>query len=255
MPGSVDLTPFGFTPTESQVYGALLRLGPSTGYAVAHATRLAPRPRAHHRRAPGRGRRARRGEQPRRWGRSPGDAHDPADRRRTRGRGQRGGGGSGRHLELASGDAGGGARGAAESPVKRLAWCCLLAVAACRPPAIPEASRFPARTGFTARHITVDGTALRYIDEGRGPPVVFLHGLGASMYAWRKNLAPVAAAGYRVIAFDNRGFGFSDKPATGYDNASYARLTMALLDSLHLPDAVLIGHSMGGAIAAEVAIE
>jgi len=74
------------------------------------------------------------------------------------------------------------------------------------------------------------------------------------MYAWRKNLAPVAAAGYRVIAFDNRGFGFSDKPATGYDNASYARLTVALLDSLHLPDAVLIGHSMGGAIAAEVAI-
>jgi len=41
MPGSVDLTPFGFTPTESQVYGALLRLGPSTGYAVAHATRTA----------------------------------------------------------------------------------------------------------------------------------------------------------------------------------------------------------------------
>ena len=138
--------------------------------------------------------------------------------------------------------------------MKRLAWCCLLAVAACRSSAIPEASRFPAGTGFNARHITVDGTALRYIDEGRGPPVVFLHGLGASMYAWRKNLAPVAAAGYRVIAFDNRGFGFSDKPATGYDNASYARLTVALLDSLHLPDAVLIGHSMGGAIAAEVAI-
>jgi pimeloyl-ACP methyl ester carboxylesterase len=138
--------------------------------------------------------------------------------------------------------------------VKRLAWCCVLAVAACGSAAIPEGSRFPAGTGFTARHITVDGTALRYIDEGRGPAVVFLHGLGASMYTWRKNLAPVAAAGYRVIAFDNRGFGFSDKPATGYDNASYARLTVALLDSLRLPDAVLIGHSMGGAIAAEVAI-
>ena len=41
MSGSVDLTPFGFTPTESQVYGALLRLGPSTGYAVSHATRVA----------------------------------------------------------------------------------------------------------------------------------------------------------------------------------------------------------------------
>ena len=131
---------------------------------------------------------------------------------------------------------------------------CGLAIAACRAPTIPEASRFPAGTRFTARHLTVGGTTLRYIDGGRGTAVVFLHGLGASMYAWRKNLEPVAAAGFRVIAFDNRGFGFSDKPATGYDNASYARLTVALLDSLHLPDAVLIGHSMGGAIAAEVAI-
>jgi len=137
--------------------------------------------------------------------------------------------------------------------VKRLVVCWLVA-AACRSPAIPEANRFPAGTGFTARHVTVDGTTLRYIDSGRGTPVVFLHGLGASMYAWRKNLEPVARAGYRVIAFDNRGFGFSDKPATGYDNASYARLTVALLDSLHLPDAVLVGHSMGGAVAAEVAI-
>lgn len=41
MPHHVDLTPFGFTPTESQVYAALLKLGPSTGYAVAHATRVA----------------------------------------------------------------------------------------------------------------------------------------------------------------------------------------------------------------------
>jgi len=141
--------------------------------------------------------------------------------------------------------------------VKRLVWCWLaywLAGAACRSSSIPEAARFPAGTGFTARRLRVDGTTLRYIDTGRGTPVVFLHGLGASMYAWRKNLAPIAAAGYRVIAFDNRGFGFSDKPATGYDNASYARLAVALLDSLHVPDAVLIGHSMGGAIAAEVAI-
>jgi pimeloyl-ACP methyl ester carboxylesterase len=141
--------------------------------------------------------------------------------------------------------------------MRRPVWCwlaCWVVGAACRSPTIPEADRFPAGTEFTARRMTVDGTTLRYIDAGRGTPVVFLHGLGASMYAWRKNLAPVAAAGYRVIAFDNRGFGFSGKPATGYDNTSYVRLTVALLDSLHLPDAVLVGHSMGGAIAADVAI-
>jgi pimeloyl-ACP methyl ester carboxylesterase len=75
------------------------------------------------------------------------------------------------------------------------------------------------------------------------------------MYAWRKNIAALAGAGFRVIAFDNRGFGFSDQPSSGYDNAAYTRLAVALLDTLHLVDAVLVGHSMGGAIAADVAIE
>jgi pimeloyl-ACP methyl ester carboxylesterase len=78
--------------------------------------------------------------------------------------------------------------------------------------------------------------------------------LGASIYAWRYNLAPVESAGFRIIAFDNRGFGFSDKPESGYSVAAYVDLLVALMDSLGLPDAVLVGHSMGGAIAAELAI-
>jgi len=131
----------------------------------------------------------------------------------------------------------------------------LWALAGCRAPALPEARLFPAGTEFTARYLQVDGARIRYIDVGRGAPVVLLHGLGASMYAWRRNLAAVAAAGFRVIAFDNRGFGLSDKPSAPYDNAAYARLVIALMDSLRLTDAVLVGHSMGGAIAAQVAIE
>ena len=85
--------------------------------------------------------------------------------------------------------------------------------------------------------------------------MVFIHGLAASMYAWRKNLAPVAAAGFRVVAFDNRGFGFSAKPARGYRNADYTRLVVSLMDSLRISDAVLVGHSMGGTVAAQVALE
>ena len=139
--------------------------------------------------------------------------------------------------------------------MRRLLVAILGVLAGCRAPALPEAQLFPAGTEFTARYLQVDGTRIRYIDVGRGAPVVFLHGLGASMYAWRRNLAAVAAAGFRVIAFDNRGFGLSDKPAAPYDNAAYARLAIALMDSLRLTDAVLVGHSMGGAIAAQVAIE
>ena len=131
----------------------------------------------------------------------------------------------------------------------------LAAVLGCRAPAIPESQRFPAGTRLTAREVLVQGRRIRYVETGRGTPVVMIHGLGASLYAWRKNLAPLAAAGFRVIAFDLPGFGFSDKTATGYDNESYARVTVALLDSLDIADAVLVGHSMGGAIAAQVAID
>jgi pimeloyl-ACP methyl ester carboxylesterase len=132
---------------------------------------------------------------------------------------------------------------------------CAAGSAACRAAPIPDVQRFPAGTEFVARIVTVDGTRLRYIDAGTGTPVIFLHGLAASMYAWRHTLPAVKAAGFRVVAFDNRGFGGSDKPAHGYDNGSFARLLTGLMDSLRVTDAVLVGHSMGGAIAAEEAIQ
>jgi pimeloyl-ACP methyl ester carboxylesterase len=127
-------------------------------------------------------------------------------------------------------------------------------LSACRAAPIPAAARYPSGTAFVPRYVRVDGTKVRYIDAGRGTPVIFLHGLGASIYAWRGNLAPVESAGFRVVAFDNRGFGSSEKPSRGYSNADYVHLLIAFMDSLHLPDAVLVGHSMGGAIAAECAI-
>lgn len=130
----------------------------------------------------------------------------------------------------------------------------VLSVCACRASPIPEAQRFPNGTPFRAQYRTVDGTRLRMIDTGNGTPVVFIHGIGASIYGWRHTLPPVVAAGYRAVAFDNRGFGFSDKPAHGYSNAAYAHLVVALMDSLGISSAVLVGHSMGGAIAAEVAL-
>jgi pimeloyl-ACP methyl ester carboxylesterase len=135
----------------------------------------------------------------------------------------------------------------------RLALAAMLLCECCAAP-IPTAARYPTGTPLVARYVRVDGTNLRYIDAGRGTPVIFLHGLGASIYAWRGNLAPVESAGFRVLAFDNRGFGSSEKPARGYSNADYARLLVTFMDSLHLPDAVLVGHSMGGAIAAQCAM-
>jgi pimeloyl-ACP methyl ester carboxylesterase len=100
----------------------------------------------------------------------------------------------------------------------------------------------------------IGGSRIRYVEAGQGPAVVLIHGLAASMYSWRYAITPLSQAGYRVIAYDNRGFGFSDKPPNGYTNGEYAQLLFGLLDSLHVSDAVLVGHSMGGAIAAEAAL-
>ena len=125
---------------------------------------------------------------------------------------------------------------------------------ACRAASITPEKRYPAGTTFHATYRTIDGTQLRMIDTGTGTPVVLIHGLGASMYLWRDALPALAAAGYRVIAFDNRGFGFSDKPSHGYSTAAYVKLTVAMLDSLRISSAVLVGHSMGGVIAAEVGL-
>jgi pimeloyl-ACP methyl ester carboxylesterase len=121
---------------------------------------------------------------------------------------------------------------------------------ACRTAPIPPSQWYPAGTALQAKYVTVDGTRIRYVETGAGPTVVLLHGLGASIYAWRDVIGPVAAAGFHVVAFDNRGFGGSDRPASGYGADDYASLTVDFLDSLHLSDVVLVGHSMGAEIAA-----
>ena len=136
----------------------------------------------------------------------------------------------------------------------RLLVVLTLLTGACRARPIPDEQRYPAGTPFHAQYRTIDGARLRMIDFGSGTPVVFIHGIGASLYSWRHTLPPVVTAGYRVVAFDNRGFGFSEQPAHGYRNADYVRLVVELLDSLGISSAVLVGHSMGGTIAAEVAL-
>jgi pimeloyl-ACP methyl ester carboxylesterase len=125
---------------------------------------------------------------------------------------------------------------------------------ACRSAPIAPEQRFPAGTLLEAKYLTVYGSRIRYIESGTGAAVILIHGLAASMYSWRHTIGPLADAGFRVIAFDNRGFGFSDTPASGYSNAAYVKLLFALMDSLRVNDAVLVGHSMGGAIAADAAV-
>ena len=87
---------------------------------------------------------------------------------------------------------------------------------------------------------------LYYEDLGTGGPVVLIHGWPLSGASWEKQVAALLAAGRRVIAYDRRGFGWSDKPSTGYDYDTFALDLHKLITKLDLHDAALVGFSMGG---------
>lgn len=85
-----------------------------------------------------------------------------------------------------------------------------------------------------------------YDSGGDGRAVVLIHGWPLSGHSWRPQKAALEAEGYRVIAFDRRGFGDSDKPEGGYDYDTMSGDVKAIVDHLKLDDFVLVGFSMGG---------
>jgi pimeloyl-ACP methyl ester carboxylesterase len=87
---------------------------------------------------------------------------------------------------------------------------------------------------------------LYYEDHGAGKPVVLIHGWPLSGQSWEKQTTALVAAGHRVITYDRRGFGLSDKPTSGYDYDTFAADLHQLITKLDLRGVTLAGFSMGG---------
>jgi pimeloyl-ACP methyl ester carboxylesterase len=88
------------------------------------------------------------------------------------------------------------------------------------------------------------------------PPVLLIHGFCASNFVWNESLVPLSDAGFRVIAPDLMGFGFSGKPGEGhYTIETQARMIIGLMDALGVERATLVGSSYGGAISAVCALD
>jgi pimeloyl-ACP methyl ester carboxylesterase len=87
-----------------------------------------------------------------------------------------------------------------------------------------------------------------HVDDtgGTGRPVVLIHGWPLSGESWAPQMPALSAAGYRVVRYDRRGFGRSDKPATGYGYDTLADDLDGVLTELDLHDVTLVGFSMGG---------
>jgi haloalkane dehalogenase len=115
---------------------------------------------------------------------------------------------------------------------------------------LPE---FPFKSSFR----DYDGLRLAHLDEGDGPPVVFLHGEPTWSFLWRKVIPPVRDAGFRCIAPDLPGFGRSDKPTDigWYSYDRHVEAIAPLLDELDLRDATVVVHDWGGPIGLRLAVE
>jgi pimeloyl-ACP methyl ester carboxylesterase len=118
----------------------------------------------------------------------------------------------------------------------------------------PDASVVLVPGPWTHRMVAANGARFHVAEVGEGPLVLFLHGFPECWWAWRAQLPAVAAAGYRAVAMDLRGYGASDKPPRGYDPPTLAGDVTGVIRSLGAADAVLVGHGWGGMLAWTAAV-
>ncbi|MFI6502340.1 alpha/beta fold hydrolase [Nonomuraea typhae] len=107
---------------------------------------------------------------------------------------------------------------------------------------------------WTHRAVHAGGTRFHIVEAGDGPLVLLLHGFPQFWWTWRRQLVSLAAAGYRAVAVDLRGYGGSDKPPRGYDLPTLAGDATGLIRALGETGAIVVGHDWGGLLAWTMAV-
>jgi pyruvate dehydrogenase E2 component (dihydrolipoamide acetyltransferase) len=122
---------------------------------------------------------------------------------------------------------------------------------------VPEADADEEEAGPAYQFVDVDGIRIRYSRKGKaeaGAPVLFVHGFGGDLDNWLFNLDPMAEK-KEVIALDLPGHGQSSAKLPGTSIAALAKFVARFMDAIDVKQAHLVGHSMGGAIAAQLALD
>lgn len=106
---------------------------------------------------------------------------------------------------------------------------------------------------LTPLTIQVNGHTIFYTVKGDGKPLLLIHGYGAGMWVWEKQIEALSQS-YRVYVLDLIGHGFSDRPKVSYTPETYIHFLRDFMDGVGIEKATLIGNSMGGGIAWAMAI-
>lgn len=116
-----------------------------------------------------------------------------------------------------------------------------------------DAERFVPPCG---EFVTVEGCDIHYIERGRGRPILMIHGLGGTLHHMRRPLMEEFGDDYRLIALDRPGSGYSTRPGA-FDGrlTEQGRLVAGFIDALGLERPLLVGHSLGGAVALATALD
>ena len=110
--------------------------------------------------------------------------------------------------------------------------------------------------GAASKSATVNGIQMHYVEMGQGPMVLLCHGFPESGYSWRHQIPVLAAAGYRVVAPDLRGYGKTDSPKEieKYTIIELVNDMVSLLDSLNEKTCTVVGHDFGAVLAWNAAL-
>ncbi|MDP3030007.1 MAG: alpha/beta hydrolase [Deltaproteobacteria bacterium] len=122
--------------------------------------------------------------------------------------------------------------------------------------------RIDSRERYTGQQLAIDGAFIKVggvnthlIRKGKGKPLILIHGIFSSSFVWHKNIDALAEH-FDVIALDLKGYGYSDKPADGrYGREDFRQFVLDFMDAIKVNKAVLVGHSWGGGIAMDLALQ
>jgi pimeloyl-ACP methyl ester carboxylesterase len=128
---------------------------------------------------------------------------------------------------------------------------CHIMTACSSPSSIP--TQFDAIERMPVHTVRVHGQQIAYLDVGAGPPIILIHGFGGSMWHWEYQQHPLSQH-FRVLTLDLPGAGLSDKPAIDYRPDEMLDFFVGFMDAVKIPQATLVGSSMGAGLAIGMAL-